>query len=111
MVRRVIVAVCEVTGIAVTYFTQSAKESENLPLIKNLVNRLIKHYNLHVKVIRSDNKMNQIKTTDWCNQNGIFFEPCAPDTHAQNSGAKRFGRLILKKDQEIYLSANLPYKL
>ena len=50
--------------MAVTYFMQSAKESENLPLTQNLVNWLAKRYNLDVKVIRSDNQMNRIKTTE-----------------------------------------------
>ena len=52
VVRRAMVAVCEATGMAVTYFTQSAKESQNLPLTQNLVNWLAKRYNLDVKVIR-----------------------------------------------------------
>ena len=64
VVRRVMVAVFEATGMAVTYFMQSAKESQNLPLTQNFVNWLAKRYNLDVKVIRSDNKMNRIKTTE-----------------------------------------------
>ena len=60
--RQAIVVVCEATKLAVTYFTKSAKESENLPLTQNLVNWLTKHYILDVKVIRSDNEMNRIKT-------------------------------------------------
>ena len=63
VVRRAIVAICEATGMAVTYFTQSAKKSENLPLTQNLGNWLAKRYNLNVEIIRLDNKMNQIKTT------------------------------------------------
>ena len=55
--------------------------------------------------------MNQIKIGDWCNQNGIFFEPYAPDTNAQNGGAKRFGQLIMEKTRVIRLSVNLPHKL
>ncbi len=58
------VAVYEATGMAVIYFTQSAKESQNLPLTQMLVNWLAKRYNLDVKVIRSDNEMNRIKTTE-----------------------------------------------
>ena len=111
VVRRAMVAICEATGMAVTYFTQSAKESENLPLTQNLVNWLAKRYNLEVKVIRSDNEMNRIKTTEWCNKNGISFESCAPDTHAQNGGAERFGRLIMEKARAMRLSANLPHIL
>ncbi len=77
--------------MAVTYFTKSDKESENLPLSQNLVNWLAKRYNLDVKVISSDNKINQIKTTEWCNQNVISLEPFSSDTHAQNGRAERFG--------------------
>lgn len=111
VVRRAIVAVCETTSMAVTYFTQLSKESENLPLTQNLVNWLSKQYNLDVKIIRSDNKMNRIETTKWCSKNGISFEPCAPDTHSQNRGAERFGRSIMEKARAMRLSANLPYRL
>lgn len=55
--------------------------------------------------------MNRIKTTEWCNKNGISLEPCAPDIHAQNGGAERFGRLIMEKARAMRLSANLPHKL
>ncbi len=64
VVRRAMMVLCEATGIAVTYFTQSAKESENLPLTQNFVNWLAKRYNLDVKVIRSDNEMNRIETIE-----------------------------------------------
>ncbi len=111
VLRRAMVVVCKATGMAVTYLAQSAKESQNLPLTQNLVNGLAKRYNLNVKVIRSDNEMNRIKTIEWCNQNGIFFEPFVSDTHAQNSDAKRFGRLIMEKARAVRLSANLPHKL
>ena len=111
IVRRAMVVICEATGMAITYFTQSAKEDENLPLLQDFVTWLELRYNLEVKVIRSDNEMNQIKTRDWCNNVGISFEPCAPDTHAQNGGAERFGRLIMEKAQAMRLSTNLPHKL
>ncbi len=105
------VVVYEATGMAVTYFTMSAKESQNFPLTQNLVNWLAKRYNLDVKVIQSDNEMNRIKTIEWSNQKGISLESYAPDTHAQNGDAERFGRLIMEKARAIRLSANLPYKL
>ena len=56
------VAVCKATGMAMTYFTQSSKESENLPLITDFVTHLALRYNLKVKIIRSDNELNRIKT-------------------------------------------------
>ena len=97
VVKRAMVAVFEAIGMAVIYFTKSAKESENLSLTKNLVNWLAKRYNLDVKVIRSVNEMNRIRMTKCCNQNGISFEPYAPDTDAQNGDAERFGLLIMEK--------------
>ena len=42
---------------------------------------------------------------------GISFEPCAPDTHAQNGGTECFGCLIMEKTQVMRLSINLPHKL
>ena len=97
--------------MAMTYFTQSSKESENLPLITDFVNFIALRYNLGVKVIRSDNELNRIKMRAWCNSVGITLELCAPDTHAQNGGAERFGRLIMEKARAMRLSANLPHKL
>ncbi len=67
VVRQTMVAVCEVIGMAVIYFTKSVNEIQNLSLTQILVNWLAKRYNLDVKVIRSDNEMNQIKTREWCN--------------------------------------------
>lgn len=55
------VVVCEDTGMTITYFTQSAKENENLPLIHDFVTWLALRYNLGVRIIRSDNEMNRIK--------------------------------------------------
>ncbi len=111
VVGRAMVAVCKATGMAVIYFTHSAYESQNLPLTQNLVKSLAKHYNLDVKVIRSDNEMNRIQKTEWCNQNGISFEPCASDTHHPNGGAERFGQLVMEKARATHLSANITHKL
>ena len=91
------VIICEATGMAITYFIQSAKEDKNLLLTKDFLTWLALRYNLEIKVIQSNNKMNRIKTRDWCNDVGISFEPCAPDMHAQNGGVERFGRLIMEK--------------
>ncbi len=111
LVRRTMLPVFEAKGMTVTYFTKSVKKRENLPLTQNLVNWLAKNYNLEVKVIRLDNELNWIKTSEWYNQNKISFESFAPDTHAPNDGAERFGQLIIEKVQAIRLSANLPHKL
>ena len=111
IVRRVMAVVCEVTKMAITYFTESAKEEENLPLLQDFVTWLALRHNLEVKVIRSDNEMNRLKTKAWCINVGITFEPCAPNTHAQNGGAEMFGRLIMEKARAMRLSANLPHKL
>ena len=111
LVRHVMVAVCKATGMAMTYFTQSSKESKNLPLITDFVTFLALRYNLKVKVICSDDELNRIKTRAWCKNVGISLELSAPDTHAQNGGAERFRRLIVEKARAMRLSANLPHKL
>ena len=68
--------------MAITYFTLSAKENDNLLLIQDFITWLALRYNLEDKVIRSENEMNCIKTIEWCNNVGISFELCTPDTHA-----------------------------
>lgn len=93
--------------MAINYFTETSKEDGSLTLMKDLVTWLALRHNLEVKVIRSDNEMNRIKTKAWCNDVRIRFKPCAPDTHVQNGGAERFGRTILEKARAMRLSANL----
>ena len=111
MVQRVMMVVCNATVMAKAYYTTSSKEDENLLLTKDFVNWLKDRHKLEVKVIRSDNEMNQIKIKAWCRSQGITFETCAPDTHAQNGTAERFGRLIIEKARAMRLSANLPHKM
>ncbi len=111
IVRRGIVIICETTGMAITYFTQSAKEDKNLLLAQDFVTWLAFCYNMNVKVVRSDNQMNRIKKKAWCNHVSILFKPCAPDTHLQNRDAERFGRLKMEKAYAIRLSANPLHKL
>lgn len=111
IVRQAILLICEAIGMAITYFTQSAKENENLLLLQDFMICLVLRYNLKVKVIHLDNEINRIRTRNWCNNVGILFEPCALDTHVQNSGTDRFGYLIMEKVQAMRLSTNLLYKL
>lgn len=68
-------------------------------------------YNLEVKAICFNNKINQIKTRNLYNNISILFKLYAPDTYIQNNGAKHFSFLIIKKRQAIRLYLNLPYKL
>ena len=111
IVRRAIVVICDAIGMVITYFTQSAKEDKNLSLLQDFVTWLALRYNLEVKIISLDNEMNQIKTKNWCNNVGIFFELCALDTHAQNGSAECFGCPIMEKVRAMRLSTNLPHKL
>lgn len=97
--------------MAITYFTQSAKEDKNLLLIQDFVTWLALQYNLKVKIIYSNNKIKQIKTKNWCNNMSILLEPYTPDTHMQNGGAEHFDWLIMEKAQIMRLSTNLLYKL
>ena len=54
------VVIYEVTGMAITYFTQSAKKNKNLLLMQDFVTWLILQYNFEVKVIYSNNEINCI---------------------------------------------------
>ena len=85
------VIIYEATGIAIISFIQSVKKDENLPLLQDFEIWLALQCNLKVKVIYSNNKINWIKTSDWCNNVSILLKPCALDTHVQNGGAERFG--------------------
>ena len=58
IVRQAIVVVCKATCMAIIYFTQSAKEDKNLPLIQDFVTWFLLQYNLEVKIICSNNEMN-----------------------------------------------------
>jgi hypothetical protein len=50
---------CEATGMTLAYFTTSAREDENLPIIKDAINWLHLRYNLKVSVVKSDDEMAQ----------------------------------------------------
>ena len=51
VVRQVMVFIYEASRMAITYFTQSAKEDDNLLLVQDFVTWLVLRYNLEVKVI------------------------------------------------------------
>ena len=55
------VFIYEATKMTIIYFTQSAKENENLLLIQDFVAWLALQYNLEVNIIQSDNKINYMK--------------------------------------------------
>ena len=54
IVRRCMIMTCEATGMTLAYFTTSAREDENLPIIKDAINWLHLRYGLKVSVVRSD---------------------------------------------------------
>src|ERR1700721_584992 len=111
LIRRCLILTCEATGMALTYFTTCSREDENLPILQDAVNHLQLRYNLKIKVVRSDNEMNRIKTKNWFNKKGIDFERSAPDTHEQNGISERMGQLIMEKARAMRLSGRLPHAL
>ncbi len=68
VVRRAMVAVCEATGMAVTYFTQSAKESQNLPHDSEPCQ-------LACKTLQSRRKSDTLGQWDESNQNDRIVQP------------------------------------
>ena len=111
IVRRCVLITCEATGIVLGYFTNSSREDENLPILKDTVNWLKLRYNLPISVVRSDSELNRNKTKAWLNNRGIEFERCAPDTHDQNGTAESIGRIIMAKARAMRLSGRLPHAL
>ena len=111
LVRRCMIMTCEATGMTLTYFTTSAREDENLPIIQDAINWLHLRYGLTVSVVRSDDEMARNKTKAWLISRGITFERCAPDTHEQNGTSERLGRLIMEKARAMRLSGRLPHAL
>ena len=93
------------------YFTTCSKENENLPIIQDAINWLLLRYNISVKKVRSDGKMNRNWTKAWLTSRGIKFEKCAPDTHEQNGLAERMGQVIIEKARAMRLSGKLPHAL
>lgn len=47
--------------MAITYFIQSNKKDENFLLMQDFVTWLALQYKLNIKIIQSDNKINDIK--------------------------------------------------
>jgi hypothetical protein len=103
---------CRWTGMVFPYFMNThGKEQESLKVLKDFVQWCQKRYNLQVKVIRSDNEMNRGRTKAWMQDQGITFEPLAPETHDQNRRAKRSGGVIIEKARSMRISARLPHDL
>ena len=73
------------------YFTGNRTASAIIKHFSAFVNFLKVQFNLTVKVIESDNEIFSVKpeVKRWCTNKGIAIEPSAPDTQAQNGGAKR----------------------
>ena len=111
IVRRCMIMTCEATGMTLAYFTTSAREDENLPIIKDAINWLHLRYSLKVSVVRSDDEMARNRTKAWLINRGISFERCAPDTHEQNGTSERLGRLIMEKARAMRFSGRLPHAL
>jgi hypothetical protein len=69
-----------------------------------------KQFNITVKVIKTNNKIVTVKqeVKRWYASLLIRLKPSAPNTQAQNRGAKCLGGVIKEKACAIQLDANLP---
>jgi hypothetical protein len=97
VIRRCLLMTCEAMGITQAYFTTCAKDNENLPIIRDAINWLHLRYNIVVKKIWSDGKMNQNWTKAWLSSRGIEFKKFTLDMHEQNGLAERMGQVIIEK--------------
>ena len=101
----------EAMGMTLTYFIIYSKKNENLPIIRDAINWLYLWYNIAVKKVRSDSKMNQNQTKTWLTSRGIEFEKYVLDMHEQNSLVERMGRVIIEKTRAMRLSGKLLHAL
>ena len=109
---RVMFITCAWSGMVFPYFmTTHGTEKENLRVLKDFTEWIFKRYNLKVLVIRSDNELNRGHTTKWLRDQGITFEPSAPETHDQNGRAERSGGVIMEKSRAMRVGAKLPHNL
>ena len=111
LVRRAIFITCEATGFVVGYFTVTAKEAENLPIIKDAIMWLKLRHGIEVKIIRGDREFCRKETLEWMRLSGIAYEASIPYTHEQNGRAERIGRLIMTKGRAMRLSSRFPHAL
>ena len=109
---RVMFITCAWSGMVFPYFmTTHGTEKENLRVLKDFTEWILKRYNLKVLVIRSDNELNRGRTITWMRDQGITFEPSAPETHDQNGRAERSGGVIMEKSRAMRIGAKLPHNL
>ena len=93
------------------FMTTHGTQQENLRVLKDFVHWCKNQYGLTIKVIWSDNELNRGKTQRWMHDQGITFEPSAPDTHDQNGRAERLGGVIMAKARAMRIKARLPHDM
>jgi hypothetical protein len=91
------------------YFTDNRTAATIIATLDNFLLFLKNYFNITVKVIESNNEITTVKpqVERWLSTKGIIVEPSAPDTQAQNRGAKRLGGVNKKKARTMRIDANL----
>lgn len=104
------------SGFCWDYYLKNREQVTLKATLTQHVNFMKRQYGVTVKVIESDNEIGYARgretmTLKWMKSQGIAFEPCAPNTPAQNGGAERSGGVVKEKARANRLSANLPWDM
>jgi hypothetical protein len=111
-IERVMFIICEATGIMMSYFLTSKRESGSLKALILCSKWLRERYNLRISVIRSNNELIKGNATKaWLEKSGITFELFPPYTQDFNGVAERMGEVMFHKSRSMRVQAKLPYKL
>lgn len=82
--------------------------------IKFAVNQSKRRWNFEVIVIRIDNQMSLIDSSEWEDyiaETGLHIELSAPNAHEQNGAAEVSGGVLTRRSAKLKTSANLPESL
>ena len=105
-----ILFVCDATRVTWVRFMK--KKSDALPLFRELVVMLERHYNIKVCILHTDfGEFNSDAATKYMNQTGITWESSAPNAQQQNGVVERHMRTVVEGARAQMVDSNLPLKL
>lgn len=88
------------------------KKSDALPLFRDLVVMLERHYKIKVCILHTDfGEFNSDAANNYLNQTGITWEPSAPNAQQQNGIVERHMRTVVEGARAQMIDSNLPLKL
>ncbi|SCO52825.1 probable retrotransposon HobS hobase [Fusarium fujikuroi] len=98
------------SGFTWDYYATDRTTPAILSALKGFLNMMEVQYSKKVKVIECDNEITTTHPQVYAKivQQGIRYEPSAPNTQAQNGGAERVAAVIIQKSRAIRAGAKIP---